>query len=76
MILQEMFMTSPRMPDLYLIIQCYSCGKLLLAKGGQKTKLCTYCNTRLNLSRVKILARAPTARAASRLIIALKDMKR
>lgn len=74
-------MASPKVPDPiqqhpYLIIQCYSCGKLLLAKRGQKTKLCTYCNTRLNLFRVKILARAPTAVAASRIIIALKDIKR
>ncbi|MDQ1280495.1 MAG: hypothetical protein QG670_1758 [Thermoproteota archaeon] len=69
-------MTSSRMSDPYMIIQCYSCGELLLAKGGQKTKLCTYCNTNLNLLRVRILARAPTARAASRIVIALKDMKK
>ena len=74
-------MTSPKVQDSiqqhqYLVIQCYSCGKLLLAKRGQKTKLCTYCNTRLNVLRVKILARAPTARAAFKIIIVLKEMKR
>jgi len=63
--------SAPQHP--YLIIQCYSCGKLLLARSGQKTKLCTYCNTRLNIFRVRVLARAPTAKAASRIVIALKD---
>ena len=56
----------------YLIIQCYSCGQLLLAKAGQKTKVCTYCGARLNLSRVKILSRVGTAREASETVRALK----
>ena len=56
----------------YLIIQCYSCGQLLLAKVGQKTKVCTYCGARLNLNRVKILSRAGTAREASETVRTLK----
>jgi len=56
----------------YFIIQCYSCGQLLLAKAGQKTKACTYCGARLNLSHVKILSRARTAKEASEIIKALK----
>jgi len=56
----------------YLIVQCYSCGQLLLAKAGQKSKICTYCGARLKLNRVKILSRARTAREASEIVRALK----
>lgn len=59
----------------YLIIQCYSCGQLLLAKAGQKTKVCTYCGARLNLNRVKIVSRAETAKEASETVRALKKEK-
>lgn len=57
----------------YLIIQCYSCGQFLIAKSGQKNKLCTYCNTRLKMRRVKVLAGTPTAGTASELVMALKE---
>ena len=58
---------------MYEILQCSSCGNILIAKKGQRTKLCTYCNTRLNLSKVKVLAEAPNSREASKIAIALKD---
>ena len=57
----------------FLVIQCYSCGQFLIAKSGQKNKLCTYCNTRINVFRVKLLARASTAVAASEIVKALKE---
>jgi len=56
----------------YFIVQCYSCGQLLLAKAGQKSKVCTYCGARLKLNHVKILSRARTAREASEIVRALK----
>ncbi len=59
----------------YLIIQCYSCGQLLIAKSGQKKKLCTYCNTRLNVPRTKILTRAQTAKTASEIVMVLKETR-
>ncbi|MCK5402922.1 DUF1922 domain-containing protein [Candidatus Bathyarchaeota archaeon] len=58
---------------MYSIIQCYSCGHLLLSKIGQKTKKCPYCNIRLDLNKVKTLAQAKSASDASRMIIALKQ---
>ena len=56
----------------YLIIQCYSCGNLLLAKDEQKTKKCTYCSTKLNLGKVRVLAKAESATDASEAVKALK----
>jgi DNA-directed RNA polymerase subunit RPC12/RpoP len=60
---------------LYSIIQCYSCGNLLLSMDGQKTKQCPYCNVRLKVSKVKILAHVESATDASRTIIALKQKR-
>ncbi|RLI44405.1 hypothetical protein DRO61_12210 [Candidatus Bathyarchaeota archaeon] len=62
--------------NLYSIIQCYSCGHLLLSKSGQKTKRCSYCNIRLKINKVKILAQVKSASDASRTIIALKQKRR
>lgn len=56
----------------YLIIQCYFCGNLLLAKDKQKTKKCTYCNTKLNLGKVRVLVKAESATDASKAVKALK----
>ena len=56
----------------YLIIQCHSCGQLLIAKNGQKNKLCIYCNIRLSVPRAKVIAETPTSRAASEIVKILK----
>jgi hypothetical protein len=37
--------------------------------------VCTYCGTRLNLNRVKIVSRAETAKKASETVRALKKEK-
>ncbi|MHA2069030.1 MAG: DUF1922 domain-containing protein [Candidatus Thorarchaeota archaeon] len=58
---------------MHIILQCRSCGNVLIARKGQKTKLCTYCNTRLNLHKVRILAEASNSREASRIAMIIKD---
>lgn len=61
---------------MYIILQCKACGNLLIARQGQKTKRCTYCNTRLNLGKVRLLAEASTSREASRIAMTLKDRRK
>lgn len=60
------------MQDLYLVIQCEKCGKLSLAKAGQRTRTCPYCGNRPNLLKVRVLASAENARSASEILKALK----
>jgi len=57
---------------MYVVITCYKCGQLLLAKTDQKTRQCPYCETRLDLDKTKKVASAKTAQEASILIRALK----
>ncbi len=57
---------------MYLVIVCYRCGQLLLAKTTQKTRRCPHCEARLVLEKVKKVAHAKSASEASSLIRALK----
>ena len=60
---------------MYVVIVCYKCGQLLLAKTDQKTRQCSYCETRLILDKTKKVASAKTAQEASILIRAMKRKK-
>ncbi|MDH5623841.1 MAG: DUF1922 domain-containing protein [Candidatus Bathyarchaeota archaeon] len=57
---------------MYMVTVCYKCGQLLLAKTGQKTRRCPYCETRLVLDKTKKVAHVKTAQQASSVIRALK----
>ena len=57
---------------MYIVVVCYGCGQFLLAKTGQKTRRCPYCEARLVLDKTKKVAHVETAREASNLIRALK----
>ena len=57
------------------IIECNHCHGLLLANKNQKTKTCTYCNTRLLLYKVKKIGYAKNAFDASIIIKNLKQKK-
>jgi len=57
---------------MYSVILCYNCGQFLLAKTGQKTRRCPYCETRLALGKAKKVAQTKTAQEASSVIRALK----
>lgn len=60
---------------MYVVIACYKCGQLLLAKTDQRTRHCPYCEARLILDKTKRVASAKTAQEASVLIRALKRKK-
>lgn len=57
---------------MYVVIVCYKCRQLLLAKTSQKTRRCPYCETRLVLDKTKKIAHIKTAQEASNFIRALK----
>ena len=61
---------------MYVVIVCSRCGKLLLARADTKTRQCSYCQTRLVLTKTKAVASAKTAKEASILIQAFKRRKR
>jgi DNA-directed RNA polymerase subunit RPC12/RpoP len=60
---------------MYVVITCYKCGQLLLAKTDQRTRQCPYCEARLILDKTKKIASVKTAQEASVLIRALKRKK-
>ena len=57
---------------MYMVVVCYKCGQLLLAKTGQKTRRCPYCETRLVLDKTKKVTHVKTAQQASSVIRTLK----
>jgi len=57
---------------MYLVIVCYNCGQFLLAKTGQKTRRCPYCETQLILDKAKKVAHTKNAQKASNIIRTLK----
>jgi hypothetical protein len=57
---------------MYMVVVCYGCGRFLLARGAQKTKMCPYCAVRLTLTKAKKVAYLETAREASDYIRELK----
>jgi len=58
-----------------MVVVCYKCGRFLLAKTGQKTRRCPYCEARLVLDKTKKLAYVKTAQEASKFLRALKRKK-
>jgi hypothetical protein len=59
-----------------LVIKCAKCGGLTLASKEQKTKLCPYCGTQINLQKAQRLAAAQTAMEASEMLRKLKAEKK
>jgi len=56
----------------YIMFRCSSCGKVNMAKVGQKNKRCVFCGLKNNLTKVKILALASTIDEAKEKIKSLK----
>jgi tRNA(Ile2) C34 agmatinyltransferase TiaS len=56
-----------------LIVMCPKCGGLMMASKGQKTKLCPYCGTRVDMSRAQRIASASNAFKASVMLRKLKS---
>jgi DNA-directed RNA polymerase subunit RPC12/RpoP len=59
----------------YVIVKCLRCGQPLIARAGQKTKSCTYCGRRLEVSKLRIFAKIDSSQEATRLVIAMKRPK-
>ncbi|KPV62307.1 MAG: hypothetical protein AOA65_1931 [Candidatus Bathyarchaeota archaeon BA1] len=60
---------------MYMVIVCYTCGRFLLAKVGQKTRRCPYCEARVVLEKARRVAYAKSAQEASNIIRTLKKSK-
>ena len=58
-----------------LIVKCHKCGGLMLATKGQKTKICPYCGTQVNLLKAQKVASAVNAFEASEILRKLKSEK-
>jgi DNA-directed RNA polymerase subunit RPC12/RpoP len=58
-----------------VIVKCTECGGLTLIAKGQKTKICPYCGTKINLMRAQKLAAANSALEASEILRKLKSEK-
>jgi len=56
-----------------LIMKCTKCGGYMLSTKTQKTKLCPYCNTKVNLQRAQQIAGANSASEASEMLRKLKS---
>lgn len=56
-----------------LIVKCTKCGGLMLSAKGQKTKICPYCGTNVNLLKAQKVAAAGTAMEASEILRKLKS---
>jgi len=58
---------------MYLIANCPSCGKIILAKTSNRTRTCPHCGYKASLFSLRILARAETSGDANAIIQALKE---
>jgi len=56
----------------YVVFVCTGCGRFLVAKAGQKSKRCNYCECVVDLWSAKHVAGAASAREASRVVRGLK----
>ena len=59
-----------------LIIKCTKCGGLTLTAKAQKTKVCPYCGTQINLQKAQRVAAANTAFEASEMLRKLKGQQK
>jgi DNA-directed RNA polymerase subunit RPC12/RpoP len=56
-----------------LIVKCTKCGGLTLSTKTQKTKICPYCGSTINLMRAQKVAAANSALEASEMLRKLKS---
>ncbi len=56
-----------------LIVKCTKCGGYILAAKDQKTKVCPYCGTSVNLQKAQKIAAATDAFQASEILKKLKS---
>jgi len=72
---EKPFGSNPKM-GVTVIVKCTKCGGLTLATKAQKTKLCPYCGTSINLMRAQRVGAANTALEASEILRKLKSAQK
>ena len=60
---------------MYIIINCHSCGKIIMASTANRTKTCTHCGVKVDLQGARVLARSDTTTKALAIIQELKQRK-
>jgi predicted RNA-binding Zn-ribbon protein involved in translation (DUF1610 family) len=60
---------------MYLIINCPSCGKIIMANTVNKTRSCPHCGVKISVHGAKVLARRRTTQEAVEIIQHLKAQK-
>ena len=60
---------------MYLIINCPSCGKIIMANTANKTRSCPHCSAKVPVHGAKVLARSRTSQDAVEIIQHLKSKK-
>ncbi len=60
---------------MYIIINCHSCGKIIMASTASRTKSCTHCGVKVDLHGARVLARSNTTTEAVAIIQELKQRK-
>jgi predicted RNA-binding Zn-ribbon protein involved in translation (DUF1610 family) len=65
-------MAMPNPKRYYLVVECTSCARFLLATSNKRTRSCPYCGKRVTLEDAKVLARSEEAEEAR---LALQELK-
>ncbi len=60
---------------MYLIINCPSCGKIIMASSANKTRGCPHCGVKVPIQGARVLARSRTTQEAVEIIQELKNRK-
>lgn len=60
---------------MYLVINCPSCGKIIMASTANRTRACPHCGVKIDISTAKVLARSRTTQEAVEIIQELKQRK-
>jgi DNA-directed RNA polymerase subunit RPC12/RpoP len=72
---EKPFGRQPKM-GVTLVIKCTKCGGLTLSAKAQKTKICPYCGTKIDLQKAPKMSAADTALEASEILRKLKSIKK
>ena len=60
---------------MYLVINCPSCGKIIIASTANMTMSCPHCSAKIDVRGAKVLARSRTTQEAVEIIQELKQRK-
>ena len=60
---------------MYLVINCPSCGKIIMTSTANMTRSCPHCRAKIDVRSAKVLARSRTTQEAVEIIQELKQRK-